>query len=106
MSSKKIICELQRISAVLASECDALGFGSNVNAVYNPLVYANRPHSLYLKLAGASPKKVIFLGMNPGPWGMAQTGVPFGEISAVRDWLGRKAPVDKPIAEHPKRPIE
>jgi len=106
MSSKKIICELQRISAVLASECGALAFGSNVNAVYNPLVYANRPHNLYLELAGASPKKVIFLGMNPGPWGMAQTGVPFGEIFAVRDWLGIKAPVDKPIVEHPKRPIE
>jgi single-strand selective monofunctional uracil DNA glycosylase len=44
--------------------------------------------------------------MNPGPFGMAQTGVPFGEIAAVRDWLGIHEPVDKPANEHPKRPID
>ena len=97
---------LEKISSALAAECGALHFGPQVAAVYNPLVYASRPHKLYLKLAGAAPKRVIFLGMNPGPWGMAQTGVPFGEIAAVRDWLGIEAAVDKPIAEHPKRPIE
>jgi len=42
--------------------------------------------------------------MNPGPWGMAQTGVPFGEINAVKDWLGINAEVDKPQKQHPKRP--
>ena len=46
------------------------------------------------------------LGMNPGPWGMAQTGVPFGEIPAVRDWMGISSVVDKPGNEHPKRPVE
>ena len=105
MSSKKTFLELQRISSVLASECGALSFGSKVHAVYNPLLYAIHPHNLYLELAGTAPKKVIFLGMNPGPWGMAQTGVPFGEIAAVRDWLGIEAAVDKPGIEHPKRPI-
>jgi single-strand selective monofunctional uracil DNA glycosylase len=98
--------ELKRISAVLATECSALSFGPKVQAVYNPLVYAACPHSLYLELAGASPKRVIFLGMNPGPWGMAQTGVPFGEVAAVRDWLGIEAAVGKPEREHPRRPIE
>ncbi|MCC6475204.1 MAG: single-stranded DNA-binding protein [Burkholderiales bacterium] len=44
--------------------------------------------------------------MNPGPWGMAQTGVPFGEVSLVRDWVGICEPVQKPRAEHPARPIE
>jgi len=44
--------------------------------------------------------------MNPGPWGMAQTGVPFGEIGLVRDWLGIVGAVGKPPEEHPKRPIE
>ena len=34
---------------------------------------------------GAGPKRVVLLGMNPGPFGMMQTGVPFGEIAAVRD---------------------
>ena len=43
--------------------------------------------------------------MNPGPYGMAQTGVPFGEISHVRDWMGISGSVEKPDLEHPKRPI-
>ena len=98
--------ELIKISAKLADKCKTLNFGLDVAAVYNPLVYAAEPHSKYLELAGTAPKKIIFLGMNPGPWGMAQTGVPFGEIAAVRDWLGINAPVGKPTAEHPKRPIE
>jgi single-strand selective monofunctional uracil DNA glycosylase len=106
MASKKTFLELKRISSVLASDCSALSFGLKVLAVYNPLVYASGPHNLYLELAGSSTKKVIFLGMNPGPWGMAQTGVPFGEVAAVRDWLGIEAAVGKPEREHPKRPVE
>jgi len=102
----KTIRELKNIDAALAAHCDGLRFGPPVAAVYNPLVYAARPHNLYLELAGAAPKKVIFLGMNPGPWGMAQTGVPFGEAAAVRDWLGIEAEGGKPKKEHPKRPIE
>jgi single-strand selective monofunctional uracil DNA glycosylase len=43
--------------------------------------------------------------MNPGPFGMVQTGIPFGEVQAVRDWLGIDAPVGKPAAEHPRRPV-
>ena len=105
MTSRKTITALQNISAVLSFECGALRFGPQVTAVYNPLVYAIRPHNRYLELAGAGPKKVIFLGMNPGPWGMAQTGVPFGEIAAVREWLGIEEEVGKPAHEHPKRPI-
>ena len=98
--------DLKKISSDLALKCDTLRFGSKVAAVYNPLVYASLSHNQYLELAGAAPKKIIFLGMNPGPWGMAQTGVPFGEIAAVRDWLGIEEAVGKPEKEHPKRPIE
>ena len=104
--SRKTIFELQKISATLGAKCSALRFGPKVHTVYNPLVYAARPHNRYLELAGIAPKKVIFLGMNPGPWGMAQTGVPFGEVAAVRDWLGIEESVNKPEKEHPKRPIE
>ncbi len=44
--------------------------------------------------------------MNPGPFGMAQTGVPFGEVAAARDWLRLEAPVGRPAHEHPKRPVQ
>ena len=70
------------------------------------LNYAWQPHEQYLKLYARPTCKVLLLGMNPGPWGMAQTGVPFGEVNAVVDWLKINAPVGKPPREHPKRPIE
>lgn len=73
--------------------------------VYNPLEYAWAPHRDYVERYGSGRKRVIFLGMNPGPFGMVQTGVPFGEINAVRDWLGVRGPVECPAASHPKRPV-
>jgi single-strand selective monofunctional uracil DNA glycosylase len=74
--------------------------------VYNPLVYAWKAFEKYVTRYGAGRKRVLFLGMNPGPWGMAQTGVPFGEVSAVRDWLGISVPVGRPPGEHPKYPVD
>src|SRR5205809_753629 len=90
----------------LAREVGGLRFRPPVAAVYNPLIYAWAGHELYLRRFGNRRKRVVFLGMNPGPFGMAQTGVPFGEIKAVRDWLGIEAPVDKPGKEHPRRPVQ
>lgn len=78
-------------------------FASPVAHVYNPLDYAWAPYQAYVRKFAAAPKTVVFLGMNPGPFGMAQTGVPFGEIAAVRDWLGVRACIGKPTLEHPKR---
>ena len=89
----------------LSGAVSALRFSEPVTHVYNPLDYAWGAHEQYLKLAATGKKKVVFLGMNPGPFGMAQTGVPFGEISAVRDWIGIDAPISKPKNEHPKRPV-
>src|SRR3954449_2911204 len=89
----------------LADAVSRLQFAAPVAHVYNPLAYAWEPHEAYLRKYGAKPKRVIFLGMNPGPFGMVQTGVPFGEIQAVREWLGIKSRVGKPAQEHPKRPI-
>ena len=37
---------------------------------------------------------------------MAQTGVPFGEVNVVRDWLKIRGTVHKPASEHPKRPVQ
>ena len=82
-----------------------LRFSPPVTHVYHPLDYAWAAHEKYLRTYGRGPKRVIFLGMNPGPFGMAQTGVPFGEIAAVRDWLGISIKVGKPALEHPKRPV-
>ena len=84
----------------------AMEFQSPVEYVYNPLDYARRPYEYYLEHYGQGPKEIIFLGMNPGPWGMAQTGVPFGEVEAVRDWLAIDEPVTPPGHIHPKRPVE
>jgi single-strand selective monofunctional uracil DNA glycosylase len=83
-----------------------LEFAAPVERVLNPLVYAWAPHQIYLERFGGGSKKVLFLGMNPGPWGMAQTGIPFGEVAAVRDWMGISAAVERPVNEHPKRPVD
>lgn len=90
----------------LANALRGAEFSPPVTHVYNPLEYAAVPHEAYLVRYGGGPKRVLFLGMNPGPFGMAQTGVPFGEIAAVRDWMGICEPVGKPPLEHPKRPID
>jgi len=95
-----------RATATLRRAVDGLRFSEPVAHVYNPLVYARKPHEEYVRRFADSPKRVVFLGMNPGPFGMAQTGVPFGEIAAVRDWMGIGGPVAYPPHEHPKRPVQ
>ena len=97
---------LTKAAKKLSEVVNSLSFGQPTSFIYNPLDYAWAIHQSYLELAGKSKKKVIFLGMNPGPFGMAQTGVPFGEIPAVRDWMGLMGAVKKPNPEHPKRPVE
>jgi len=93
------------IARDLSSEVDHLTFAPPVTHVYNPLDYAWPAHHQYLELYGRGLKEILFLGMNPGPWGMAQTGVPFGEVASVRDWLGISAEIGRPVVEHQKRPI-
>ncbi len=85
----------------LRDAVDVLSFSKPVSHVYNPLDYAWDAFAAYVKRFGAGPKRAVFLGMNSGPWGMAQTGVPFGEVEAVRDWMGLNIPVDRPENEHP-----
>lgn len=90
----------------LRRDLGALSFSHPVACVYDPLSYARRGYEAYLRAYGDSPRRVVFLGMNPGPFGMAQTGVPFGDVGMVRDFLGIEAKIDRPTREHPKRPIE
>ncbi|HVF72298.1 MAG TPA: uracil-DNA glycosylase family protein [Chthoniobacterales bacterium] len=92
-------------AAELRDAVDQLRFAPPVSHVYNPLRYAWPAHEMYLRRYGSGPKRVLFLGMNPGPFGMAQTGIPFGQVAAVRDWLCISANIGRPPAEHPKRPV-
>lgn len=96
---------LVQVSRALGRSVSELEFADPVTHVYNPLQYARRPHELYLRRYGGAPKEVVLVGMNPGPFGMAQTGVPFGDVGLVRDWMGIRAPVGRPEPEHPKRPV-
>jgi single-strand selective monofunctional uracil DNA glycosylase len=96
---------LRSITDDLVAELTGLTFGPPVCTVYNPLVYARAAWDAYCARYGQGTREVLFWGMNPGPFGMAQVGVPFGEVSLVRDWLGIEAPIGRPAMEHPKRPI-
>jgi single-strand selective monofunctional uracil DNA glycosylase len=97
---------LVRISRDLCRDVGALSFGPPVAYVYNPLAYARAPHEAYVERWGAAAlRDVLLVGMNPGPFGMAQTGVPFGDVAMVRDFLGVSGEVGRPDKEHPKRPV-
>jgi len=97
---------LTSFASSLVAELKPIDFQDYAAMVYNPLEYAWGNHAQYLEKYGNGKKRVLFLGMNSGPWGMAQTGVPFGEIPAVRDWMKLDGEIRKPEVEHPKRPIE
>lgn len=96
---------LVEIVARANPELERLSFSEPVACVYNPLRYAWAVHEQYLKAFGGGAKQILLLGMNPGPYGMVQTGVPFGEVEAVKSWMGLSGAVAKPAVEHPKRPI-
>ena len=90
----------------LSDAMEQLSFAPPVAFTYNPLVYARAGHETYIRRFASTTKRALFLGMNPGPFGMAQTGVPFGEIPAVTLWMGITAPIGQPPAMHPKRPVQ
>lgn len=94
------------ISRWLSRELEPLAFRPPTACTYDPLVYAQKPHEAYLRRYARRGIEGVFLGMNPGPFGMAQTGVPFGEVGMVRDFLGIEEPVGRPARIHPARPIE
>jgi single-strand selective monofunctional uracil DNA glycosylase len=97
---------LVAISRRLSRAAGGLHFAPPVACVYAPLDYAREPHERYLELWGQPPREVLLVGMNPGPFGMIQTGVPFGEVEHVRGWLRIDGRVGRPAREHPKRPVE
>lgn len=91
---------------MLQSALSTCRFGVPVAHVYQPLDYAWAPYAEYVRRYGNGPRRLVFLGMNPGPFGMMQTGVPFGEVAAVRDWMGVSGRIEPPAHMHARRPIE
>lgn len=108
MPDKNIDVASQLIAATkkLRTKVNKLKFAGQVRWTYNPLDYAWAPHQQFIKRFGNSRKQVLFLGMNPGPFGMVQTGIPFGEVAAVRDWMQIDEAIKSPANFHPKRPIQ
>src|SRR4029079_16576012 len=100
-NAARMSAQLITAAQALRTAVQRLKFPRPVAHVYNPLDYAWAAHEKYLRRFRRGRKRVLFLGMNPGPFGMAQTGLPFGEVAAVRDWLGITAPIGKPPGEHP-----
>jgi single-strand selective monofunctional uracil DNA glycosylase len=100
------IGKIEQIINTLVMELSPLCFGPPVRYVYNPLTYARSAHLAYWRRYGRPPKEVLFLGMNPGPWGMVQTGVPFGDVSMVSQWLEIREAVQVPEQVHPKRLVQ
>jgi single-strand selective monofunctional uracil DNA glycosylase len=103
--NKGLSPSLIRAAQKLRAAVNKLTFAPPVTHIYNPLDYAWAAHEMYLRRYAGNRKRVLFLGMNPGPFGMAQTGVPFGQIAAVRDWLRIETKIGRPAHGHPKRPV-
>ncbi len=102
---RSVFMDLVEISRELSRTIGALRFQKPVSCVYNPLSYAREPYETYLTRFGSGSKEILLVGMNPGPWGMAQTGVPFGEIHSVKDWMKITGHVGTPECIHEKRPV-
>jgi single-strand selective monofunctional uracil DNA glycosylase len=94
------------ISSALSRELSLVSFAQPVEYVYDPTDYARQPLHRYLEKYGQAPKHAVFVGMNPGPWGMVQTGIPFGEVNLVKEWLDIEGSVGEPARIHPNRPVD
>ena len=105
-----IVQQLKRAAQRLSATCDtvipALEASGHVAHATNPLDYAWAHHQQYIEQWGGLGATTLLLGMNPGPWGMAQSGVPFGATEVTKDFL-KITPCDleTPVNAHPKRPI-
>ncbi|MDX1612095.1 MAG: single-stranded DNA-binding protein, partial [Candidatus Thermoplasmatota archaeon] len=92
----------------LSKACDGLTFQHPVAHVYNPLSYAWDGQRQYIERFAYDPlpRPVLFVGMNPGPWGMGQTGVPFGDVDKVQAMGIEEIEVQQPAEPLDKRPVD
>jgi single-strand selective monofunctional uracil DNA glycosylase len=100
-----IVQAMLQSTSELSDALNQLKFPFPVHVVYNPLDYAWEAHADYISRYAGLGATTLFLGMNPGPFGMMQTGIPFGEVTAVKDWLQIRGTIKKPAIQHPKRPV-
>lgn len=105
ISSEDIPTILLKHANALNEKLNKLSFNKPVEYIYNPVEYAFDMHEAFIRKFCNDEKKILLLGMNPGPWGMAQTGIPFGEIKMVKEWYKIAANINKPSIECPDRPI-
>ncbi len=98
--------DLVAASRALQQRVSQLSFAPPIACTYDPLDYARENHEAYLRRYGRVGVETLLVGMNPGPFGMVQTGVPFGEVSFVRGFLGIEGAVRSPARAHPKRPVQ
>jgi single-strand selective monofunctional uracil DNA glycosylase len=73
--SDSVSNRLLSIELLQCAKLNDMLFSGPVEYIYNPLEYAFHMHSNFVNKFCTSTKKILFLGMNPGPWGMSQTGV-------------------------------
>lgn len=74
--------------------------------VYHPWVYASDPFARFLDTYGPrQPLDGLLLGLNPGPRGMTQTGVPFADPTTAITHLGLTGQVNAPGGTHPGVPV-
>jgi len=105
-----VVEQLIRAAACLRDDVGPIGnrlvSEGSVDVCYNPLDYAWDAHEAYLRRMGDSGARTVILGMNPGPHGMGQMGIPFAATSMVRDLLDITGiPVNQPEAADPRRPV-
>ena len=59
--------------------------------VWNPGRYGEPWHARFRALYPPEPHPIVVFGLNPGPYGMAQTGIPFTDVRRVLSDLPRLA---------------
>jgi len=101
-----VVGKFLEVCKELSESCSNVRLEDKSIMIYNPLEYAWAPFSEYVRTCLTPSSKNLLLGMNPGPFGMAQSGVPFGDTVLVSEFIDINMPVSKPKKEHPKRPID
>ena len=61
--------------------------------VWNPPLYTEEIYRRFLQRYPPKPSPILLLGLNPGPHGMAQTGIPFTDCRTASQLLDISLPI-------------